>query len=79
MRPSVEQHALRRRCELELRQPDAVMEPGVLEVITRYIKASGQPSDAVTFLTEHYVGARRLPVTLAAALRRCRCEDFRRR
>ena len=45
------------QCELELRQPDAVMEPGVLEVITRYIKASGQPSDAVTFLTEHYVGA----------------------
>ena len=35
------------------------MEPGVLEVITRYIRASGQPSDAVTFLTEHYVGARK--------------------
>ncbi len=41
------------------------MEPGVLEVITRYIKASGQPSDAVTFLTEHYVGAHRLSISTA--------------
>ncbi len=47
------------------------MEPGVLEVITRYIKASGQPSDAVTFLTEHYVGARLLLLQLLRLLLHC--------
>lgn len=45
------------KLELELRSEDCVMEPGVLDTITRYIKAAGKPTDAIENLTSHYVGA----------------------
>ena len=45
------------KLELALRTEDCVMEPGVLDTITRYIKAAGKPEDAIENLTSHYIGA----------------------
>jgi hypothetical protein len=44
------------RLEAFLRQPDAVMEPGVTERLREYVLAEGHPQQAVEFLTEGYVG-----------------------
>ena len=45
------------RLEFELRTEDCVMEPAVLDTITRYIRALGKPTDAIENLTSNYVGA----------------------
>lgn len=42
--------------ELEMRNADCVMEPGVLDTITRYMRASGQAAAAIDNLTAHYLG-----------------------
>lgn len=44
--------------ELEafLRQPDAVMEPNIMEHLREYVMANGHPQQAVEYLTDSYVG-----------------------
>ena len=60
--PASDQAVALNMLELELREPDCVMEPGVLDTITRYIKAAGKPTDAIENLTSYYVGARWQPL-----------------
>lgn len=43
--------------EAALRQPDAVLEPGVLGVLRRYVSEGGRPATVVELLSENYVGA----------------------
>lgn len=43
--------------ELYLRQPDAILEPGILDVLRRYVADGGKPSSVVELLTEYYTGA----------------------
>lgn len=50
--------AKRRRLEAELRAPDAIMEPGVLDAVAAYLEAGGQPADVVESLSDGYVGER---------------------
>ena len=45
------------RLELEMRKEDCVMEPGVLDTLTRYMRASGQPAQAIENLATNYLGA----------------------
>lgn len=40
-----------------MRQPDAIMEPNVTDVMRRYITAGGQPATAVELLSDSYEGA----------------------
>lgn len=42
--------------ELLLRQPDAVMEPAVLDRLRAYVGGGGNPRDAVEMLSDNYVG-----------------------
>ena len=42
--------------EATLRQPDAVLEPGVLAVLRRYVAAGGHPATVVELLADSYVG-----------------------
>jgi hypothetical protein len=42
--------------EAALRQPDAVLEPGVLGVLRRYVSEGGRPATVVELLSENYVG-----------------------
>ena len=42
--------------EAQLRQPDAVNEPSVLNLLREYVVANGHPQQAVELLTENYVG-----------------------
>jgi len=39
-----------------LRQPDAVMEPGILEKLRQYVAKGGSPRDVVEMLADNYVG-----------------------
>ncbi len=39
-----------------LRQPDAVMEPSILEKLRQYVAKGGNPRDVVEMLTDNYVG-----------------------
>ena len=39
-----------------LRQPDAVMEPSILEKLRQYVARGGNPRDVVEMLTDNYVG-----------------------
>ena len=39
-----------------LRQPDAVMEPSILEKLKQYVTKGGNPRDVVEMLTDNYVG-----------------------
>lgn len=47
--------------ELEafLRQPDAVLEPTIVERLKEYVMCHGQPQQAVEYLTDGYQGERR--------------------
>ena len=45
--------------EATLRQPDAVLEPGVLGVLRRYVAAGGEPPRVVEALADGYVGTAR--------------------
>ena len=42
--------------EAALAQPDAVLEPGVLGVLRRYVSEGGRPATVVELLSENYVG-----------------------
>ena len=42
--------------EAQLRQPDAVMEPGIMDRLRDYVMANGHPQAAVEHLTDSYVG-----------------------
>ena len=42
--------------EAYLRQPDAVMEPGIMDRLREYVLANGHPQQAVEHLTDSYVG-----------------------
>ena len=42
--------------ELFLRQPDAVMEPNIMEKLRQYVAKGGSPRDVVEMLTDSYVG-----------------------
>jgi TH1 protein len=42
--------------EAFLRQPDAIMEPRILDVLRRYVSDGGTPMTVVEFLSENYVG-----------------------
>lgn len=39
-----------------LRQPDAVMEPAILEKLRSYVGGGGNPRDVVEMLSDNYVG-----------------------
>jgi hypothetical protein len=41
-----------------MRAPDAIMEPGMAEVVGRYIRAGGKPEEVIESLTTSYEGAR---------------------
>jgi len=47
----------RQRLEGELRAPDAIMEPGVLDAVAAYLEAGGQPAQVVESLSDGYIGA----------------------
>ncbi|PRW60315.1 Negative elongation factor D [Chlorella sorokiniana] len=49
------QHKLN-ELEAQLRQPDAVMEPGIMDRLREYVMANGHPQAAVEYLTDSYVG-----------------------
>lgn len=40
-----------------MRAPDAIMEPGMAEVVGQYIRAGGKPEEVVESLTTSYEGA----------------------
>ena len=42
--------------EQVMRQPDAVMEPGILVKLQQYVAKGGSPRDVVEMLTDSYVG-----------------------
>ncbi|KAK9822993.1 hypothetical protein WJX81_003185 [Elliptochloris bilobata] len=42
--------------EFFLRQPDAIMEANILDVLRRYVADGGQPPTVVEYLSENYVG-----------------------
>lgn len=44
--------------EQVMRQPDAVMEPGILVKLRQYVAKGGSPRDVVEMLTDSYVGGR---------------------
>lgn len=39
-----------------LRQPDAVMEPNIMEKLRQYVAKGGSPRDVVEMLTDSYIG-----------------------
>lgn len=45
--------------EDQLRAPDAIMEPGVLDAVAAYLDAGGQPAQVVESLSDGYVGGSR--------------------
>lgn len=47
------------RMEGDMRAPDAIMEPGMGELVMRYLSAQGKPEDVVETLTSGYEGAPR--------------------
>lgn len=44
--------------EAQMRAPDAVMEPGMADVVGAYMRAGGKPEDVIESLTAGYEGAR---------------------
>lgn len=48
--------------EAQLRAPDSIMEPGVLDLLKDYLRAGGKPSAAIEDLSENYEGG--LPGTV---------------
>lgn len=53
---AAEQQRRLNELEAQLRQPDAVMEPGIMERLRDYVMANGHPQAAVEHLTDSYVG-----------------------
>lgn len=52
------------KAEAQLRAPDAIMEPGIGEVVNRYLHvAKGKPEDVIDMLSDGYTGARARSVT----------------
>ena len=51
-----EQAAKLLECEKLFTQPDSIMEPGILEVLRRYLELGGSAQNAVDFLIDKYVG-----------------------
>ena len=45
------------RLEKQLKERDAVMEPGVLDRLRQYVGAGGNPKTAIEMLCENYRGA----------------------
>ena len=43
-------------CEKLFTQPDSIMEPGILEVLRRYLELGGSAQNGVDFLIDKYVG-----------------------
>ena len=43
-------------CEKLFTQPDSIMEPGILEVLRRYLELGGSAQDGADFLIDKYVG-----------------------
>ena len=41
-----------------LQQPDAIMEPNILDVLRRYVSAGGEATVVVEMLSDNYVGKR---------------------
>lgn len=40
-----------------LRQPDAVMEPNIMDKLRQYVSDGGNPRDVVEMLSDNYIGA----------------------
>ncbi|GAB4822406.1 hypothetical protein N2152v2_009452 [Parachlorella kessleri] len=57
--------------ELEafLRQPDAVMEPNIMDRLREYVMAHGHPQQAVEYLTDSYVGYAQMASLVCAWLK----------
>lgn len=53
---AAEQQRRLNELEAQLRQPDAVMEPGIMDRLRDYVMANGHPQAAVEHLTDSYVG-----------------------
>lgn len=43
-------------CEKLFTQPDSIMEPGILEVLRRYLELGGSAQNGVDFLIDKYIG-----------------------
>ena len=61
---AIQQNALR-----TFNAPDAIMEPGIFEVLRRYIAAGGTPPEAVQALAQSYRGYAQLDNLLCKWLR----------
>lgn len=46
--------------EGQMRAPDAIMEPGMAEVVGQYIQAGGKPEEVIESLTTSYEGEARM-------------------
>lgn len=42
--------------EAQLRAPDSILEPGVLDLLKEYLRAGGKPQSAIEDLSENYAG-----------------------
>jgi hypothetical protein len=42
--------------EAQLRAPDSILEPGVLDLLKDYLRAGGKPQAAIEDLSENYCG-----------------------
>ena len=52
-----------------LRQPDAIMEPNILDVLRRYVSDGGNPATVVEMLSDNYVGEQSLGPAQTSGLR----------
>ena len=67
---AIQQNALR-----TFNAPDAIMEPGIFEVLRRYIAAGGTPPEAVQALAQSYRGYAQLDNLLCKWLRAAGLSD----
>lgn len=72
-KPEGTQVAELNQLEQFLRQPDAIMEPNILDVLRRYVSDGGNPATVVEMLSDNYVGAAHGKAWLSL------CMPFRRR
>lgn len=60
-----EQAAKLLECEKLFTQPDSIMEPGILDVLSRYLHLGGSAQNGVDFLIDKYVGKQLPPIHIA--------------
>lgn len=60
-----EQAAKLLECEKLFTQPDSIMEPGILDVLSRYLHLGGSAQNGVDFLIDKYVGEQLFKILIA--------------